>query len=126
MACVMACMRALLLLLAASLFVPLACTTETPTPASVAEDDDAASMVADEAGSPAACANAGGTCVTFQTPCPVLQQDTVLCGDSVMICCLPADDAAPYMPPTEAGAEAGPQPGPEAGPVEASPEASGD
>jgi hypothetical protein len=71
--------------------------------------------VVDEGGSPAACENAGGMCVTFQTECPVLQQNTVLCGDSVMICCLPPDDAAPFMPPIEAG-----------GPVEASPEAAGD
>jgi len=84
--------------------------------------------VVDEAGSPAACANAGGTCVSFQTECPIVQQNPVLCGDSVMICCLPADDAAPFVPPVESGtgADTGSHPGPEAGPVEASPDAPGD
>jgi hypothetical protein len=114
----MACMRRVLLLLAALLSVPLACSTKSPTPA--ATGDDASMTVVDEGGSPAACENAGGMCVTFQTECPVLQQNTVLCGDSVMICCLPPDDAAPFVPPVEAGA------GPESGPVEASPEAAGD
>jgi hypothetical protein len=85
--------------------------------------------VVEEAGSPAACTAAGGTCVTFQTECPTLQQNTVLCGDSVMICCLPPDDAAPYLgPPDEAGPDTGspmgtdaaPEAAPESGPVEAS------
>jgi len=118
-------MRLVLLLLASSLAFPLACSTETPTPANVGDDDDASMTVVDEAGSPAACQNAGGTCVTFQTECPILQQNTVLCGDSVMVCCLPADDAAPYMPPEEAGPapEAGNMP--EAAPVEASSDAPG-
>ena len=108
----MACMRRVLLLLAALLSLPLACSTKSPTPA--ATGDDASMTVVDEGGSPAACENAGGMCVTFQTECPILQQNTVLCGDSVMICCLPPDDAAPFVPPVEAG------------PVEASPEAAGD
>src|SRR5580704_13814928 len=120
----MACVRtAVLLLLAAALSVPLACSTKSPSPA--ATGDDASMTVVDEAGSPAACANQGGTCVTFETECPVLQQNAVLCGDSVMICCLPPDDAAPFMPPVEAGplSDTGPPPdtgaAPETGPVEA-------
>jgi hypothetical protein len=113
-------MRPVLLLLAASLSVPLACSTKSPIAA--ATGDDASMTVVDEGGSPAACENAGGMCVTFETPCPALQQNTVLCGDSVMICCLPADDAAPFMPPVEAGV---PDTGsvPETGPVEASSDA---
>jgi hypothetical protein len=72
--------------------------------------------------------------VSFQTECPILQQNTVLCGDSVMVCCLPPDDAAPFMPPEEAGAvdtgspghDAAPEAAPEAGPVEASSDGAGD
>jgi hypothetical protein len=116
-------MRPVLLLLAASLSVPLACSTKSPTPADTG--DDASMTVVDEGGSPAACANAGGTCVSFQTDCPILQQNTVLCGDSVMICCLPPDDAAPYTPPEEAGPVPDAGTVPEAGPVEASSDAPG-
>jgi len=120
--------RRFVLLLAASLAIPLACSTKSPAPADTG--DDASMTVVDEGGSPASCAAVGGTCVTFQTECPVLQQNTVLCGDSVMICCLPPDDAAPFMPPVEAGADTGSHPGmdaaPEASPVEASSDASGD
>jgi hypothetical protein len=121
----MACMRRVFFLLAALLPGPLACTTESPTPAA----DDAAVLTVDEAGSPAECQAAGGTCVTFQTECPVLQQNTVLCGDSVMICCLPPDDAAPYLgPPDEGGVEETgsppvPDAGPETGPVDAASDA---
>ncbi|HEX3343877.1 MAG TPA: hypothetical protein VHS09_04855 [Polyangiaceae bacterium] len=121
----MACWRLGLLLLAGSLATTLACTTETPTPANIGNPDDASVTVVDEGGSPAACENAGGMCVTFQTGCPILQQNTVLCGDSVMICCLPPDDAAPFVPPVEAGVETG-SPGPEAGGAEASPDGAGD
>ena len=78
----------------------------------------------DEAGSVEACMNAGGTCQTFDMECPILQQNTALCGDSVMICCLPPDDAAPYLPPLEAGPDTS-APMPEAGPVEASSDAGG-
>jgi hypothetical protein len=121
----MACVRfAVVLLLAAGLSVPLACSTKSPSPA--ATGDDASMTVVDEGGSPADCTNAGGTCVTFQTACPILQQNTVLCGDSVMICCLPPDDAAPFMPPVEGGAPPDSGPAPEAGPVEASSDASTD
>ena len=109
------------LLVAAGLSVPLACSTKSPSHA--ATGDDASMTVVDEGGSPADCTNAGGTCVTFQTACPILQQNTVMCGDSVMICCLPA---TPFVPPQEAGAPADSGLSHEAGPVEASSDASAD
>ena len=53
----------------------------------------------------------------YTSPCPVLQQNAALCGDSVLICCLPPVDAAPFIP-------SGPDTG--ATPVDAGAEASGD
>jgi hypothetical protein len=125
----MACVRPALLLAALSLSCAVACTTSSSTsPTLVGDYDDAAvtegDANVDEAGSVEACMNAGGTCQTFDMECPILQQNTALCGDSVMICCLPPDDAAPYLPPLEAGPDTS-APMPEAGPVEASSDAGG-
>jgi hypothetical protein len=133
-------MRPVVLLLAAALSLPLACSTKSPAPA--ASGDDASMTIVNEGGSPADCTNAGGTCVTFQTECPPAQVNTVLCGDSVMICCLPPEDAAPYLGPADAGGssggdtgssmvpeaapEAGPEAAPEASPVEASSDGAGE
>jgi hypothetical protein len=124
----MACARPVLLLLALALPVSLACSTETtPSATVVGDDDDAAMVEPDEAGSPAACESAGGTCQSFETPCPILQQNTVLCGDSVMVCCLLADDGGGLPPPVEAGggADTGSPPMPEAGSVEAAADTGG-
>jgi hypothetical protein len=64
--------------------------------------------------------------VTFQTECPVLQQNTVLCDDSVMICCLPAEDAGfvPEGPDTGSGSGGGDSGG--GGPTDAPPDSAGD
>ncbi|MGD0526759.1 MAG: hypothetical protein ABSE49_16555 [Polyangiaceae bacterium] len=120
----MACVRPARFLLALALSSAAACSSTSSTSPTLADDYDDAAVIegdanVDEAGSVEACMNAGGTCQTFDMECPVLQQNTALCGDSVMICCLPPDDAAPYLPPLEAGPETG-APMPEAGPVEAS------
>jgi hypothetical protein len=52
----------------------------------------------------------------------VLQQNATLCGDSVLLCCLPPDDAGPIIEPT---GDSGPA---DSGTVEtdAAPEAAGD
>jgi hypothetical protein len=35
------------------------------------------------------CTSVGGTCESYAAGCPVLQQDTELCGNVVLVCCLP-------------------------------------
>jgi|SRR5580704_9749167 hypothetical protein len=77
---------------------------------------DASAPPAEDA-STAPCLSLGGTCVSYQTACPVLQQNTALCGDSVLICCLPADDAGPIIAPGDDSGTA---------PLEASTDAAGD
>jgi hypothetical protein len=94
------------LLLFALLRATAACSTVEPPSAADASN----APLAEEAGTNT-CAAAGGTCVSFQTPCPVLQQNTVLCADSVMVCCLPPDDAGLFVPAgPEAGADAASSP----------------
>jgi hypothetical protein len=67
--------------------------TTSPSDASIAAQD----------GSSAPCTSMGGVCIPYTTSCPVLQQNATLCGDSVMLCCLPADDAGPIIPPEDSG-----------------------
>jgi hypothetical protein len=105
-------MRSTLLLLTASLLVTLACSSSSSS--TVAED--ASALPAEDASS-APCTSAGGTCVPYTTTCPVLQQNATLCGDSVMLCCLPPEDAAPIISP---GVDSG------TGPTDAASEATGD
>jgi hypothetical protein len=118
----MALVRTVFVVVTAALAVPLGCSTKDE-PASA---DDAEPKLPAEDGSSAACTDLGGTCVTFQQSCPVAQQNPALCGDSVMICCLPEGGAIIVQPGPDATAETGPQPesgtGPETG-HEAGPEA---
>ena len=87
-------MRSVLPLLAASLAV-LACSSSSQSTAGT----DASAPPAEDA-STVPCTSLGGTCVPYSSPCPVLQQNATLCGDSVLLCCLPPDDAGPIVEPT--------------------------
>jgi hypothetical protein len=99
------------LLLLAALRATTACSTVEPPSA----DDASAAPPAVEA-SANTCAAAGGTCVSFETSCPVLQQNTVLCADSVMVCCLPPDGGGLFVPPgPEGGADEASAPGMDSG-----------
>ena len=97
------------LLLAACVAILLACSSSSQSTVG----SDASALPAEDASS-IGCTSAGGTCVPYTSPCPVLQQNATLCGDSVLICCLPAADAAPFIPggpdtgapPGDAGSEA--------------------
>ncbi len=72
--------------------------------ASVAEA--AAPTPVPDGGSPA-CANAGGQCVPFSSNCPILQQNFVLCADSLLICCLPPGGETLPQPDSGGGPETG-------------------
>lgn len=102
------------LLLPACLAVVLACSSSSgPSTAS----PDASAPPGDDA-STVPCTSAGGTCMPYTAFCPVLQQNPTLCGDSVLLCCLPPDDAGTFIPP-----------GPDSGGgtmMDAAPEAAGD
>jgi hypothetical protein len=96
---------------ASLLFILLRATTACSTVEPPSADEASTAPLVEEAGTNT-CALAGGTCVSFQTSCPVLQQNTVLCADSVMVCCLPPDDAGLFVPAgPEAGADAASSPG---------------
>lgn len=98
-----------LLSVSASLFTFQACSKNGESSGS--EDDAATAPLPSSDGSSAACTAAGGTCVSFQDPCPVLQQNTELCGDTVMVCCLPPDaESTHFTPPADASFEAAPPP----------------
>jgi hypothetical protein len=101
------------LLLKACFAITVACSSSsspsTGTSDASAPPGDDASMVP--------CTSAGGTCVSYTTTCPVLQQNPTLCGNSVLLCCLPPDDAGTFVPP-------GPDSGEES--TDAAPEAAGD
>lgn len=95
----------------ASLSLPLACSTKDEPAAA----DDSGQVLAAEDGSTAPCTDLGGACVTFQVSCPVEQQNPALCGDSLLICCLP-EGGAILVPPAETGPGTEGGPGPETGP----------
>jgi hypothetical protein len=107
-------MRSTRLLLAACASVALAtlaCSNNQPTTVT----SDASLPAADASNAP--CTSVGGTCIPYTTTCPVLQQNTGLCGDSVMICCLPADDAGPFFPEDSGAGEDAGEPPADASPV---------
>jgi hypothetical protein len=103
-------MRPRLFLLAASLATTLACSNN-----SGGGGIDASTFLPAQDASMDPCTSQGGVCQPYTQSCPVLQQNTALCGDSVLICCLP-----------EGGAiiEGAPDSGTE--PLEASTDATGD
>ena len=66
-----------------------ACTSRTSS--TEADSGDGA----DEGGNPIACTSIGGTCQPTLAPgCPLSQQNPELCGNVVLVCCLPAAAAA--------------------------------
>lgn len=80
-----------------------ACTDQQP-PSSEADSGDGLGA---EDGSTAGCTIAGGTCVPYSQACPLPQQNTVLCGSTVLLCCLPAVSPPPgggVQPEAAAGA----------------------
>jgi hypothetical protein len=82
---------------------------------------DAGEAAAPDDGSTAPCTTMGGTCVPYTQACPVPQQNTELCGSTVLLCCLPdsgvvqaipppADAAMPEAAPPEGGTDDGETP----------------
>src|SRR5271170_2194968 len=55
-------------------------------------------------GSTAACTSVGGTCEAYSAGCPIVQQNPELCGDVLLVCCLPPGGE------TVAGPDAGAEP----------------
>jgi hypothetical protein len=88
-------MRSPRLLLTACIAITLACSSSS-SPSNGSSD---ASAPPGEDASTVPCTSAGGTCVPYTTTCPVLQQNPTLCGDSVLLCCLPPEDAGTFIPP---------------------------
>jgi hypothetical protein len=78
-----------------------ACSKQSESPG------EEAGAVDEGDGSTAACTSIGGTCVTSLAPdCPLLQQNPTLCGNVVLVCCLPAgSDAAGFEEGEDAGAD---------------------
>jgi hypothetical protein len=83
----------------AFLFVALGACSSQPASSSAVDSGD---QGADD-GSTAGCTGVGGTCEPLASSgCPLLQQNTQLCGNVILVCCLPAggevvtggDDAA--------------------------------
>ena len=99
---------------------------------------DAGEATGDD-GSTTGCTSLGGTCESYASGCPVLQQNPELCGNVVLVCCLPpggpiivtpdsgeetdanATDASMMSAPPEAGSTDAVAPTPDASspPVEA-------
>ena len=103
-------MRPRLLLITASLSATLACSSSSGSSGST----DASTLPAEDA-SMAPCTSQGGVCQPYTASCPVLQQNATLCGDSVLLCCLPAGGGV-IEPPPDSGS----------GPAEASSDDAGD
>jgi hypothetical protein len=71
------------------------------------------------------CTSLGGTCAPYTTTCPLPQQNATLCGDTVLLCCLPVGVAQPEGTPdggtpTESDAGGGADSGGGTGPVDSS------
>lgn len=71
----------------AFLFVALgACSSQPASSSAVDAGDEGA-----DDGSTAGCTGVGGTCEPLASSgCPLLQQNTELCGNVILVCCLPA------------------------------------
>jgi hypothetical protein len=64
-----------------------ACSSHSAGSASVDSGDQGGG----DDGSTAACTSVGGTCAPIATSsCPLLQQNAVLCGNVILVCCLPS------------------------------------
>jgi hypothetical protein len=86
--------------------------------ASSAPADSADASGADD-GSTANCTSVGGTCEPFSAgSCPILQQNAELCGDVLLVCCLPPGGETVVGPDSGLGADASmPDQGTDAGPA---------
>ncbi len=100
----------MLLWITASLSATLACSSSSGSSGS----SDASALPAEDA-SMVPCTSQGGVCQPYTASCPVLQQNATLCGDSVLICCLP-EGGGIIEPPPDSGS----------GPDDASPDDAGD
>jgi hypothetical protein len=94
-----------------------ACSSHSASPAIA----DAGGAGGDD-GSTVDCTSVGGTCESFMTGCPLLQQNPALCGNVILVCCLPPGGETVTGPDAGGPAEAGPVvdagTAPEAGPMD--------
>jgi hypothetical protein len=76
-------------------------------PASSSPTD--AGDVTSQDGNTVRCTSVGGTCAPINAPgCPIAQQNTELCEDVVLVCCLPAAGSAPPgVPPGDSVVDSG-------------------
>jgi hypothetical protein len=59
---------------------------------------DAGEGTGGDDGSTTGCTSLGGTCESYAAGCPVLQQNSELCGNVVLVCCLPPGGAIIVTP----------------------------
>ncbi|HTB76921.1 MAG TPA: hypothetical protein VK762_26940 [Polyangiaceae bacterium] len=72
------------------LFALVACSNHSTPSAAVDSGDQGGG----DDGSTAGCTSLGGTCEPIAAAgCPLLQQNDVLCGNVILVCCLPAGGA---------------------------------
>src|ERR1700689_2976995 len=99
--------------------VLLACSSSSQA----TSPDDASMPSPAEDASTAPCVSLGGMCVPYTTTCPLPQQNPTLCGDTVLVCCLPVGTPPPMAPPdsgAQTGSDAGGGSGAEAGATDGS------
>jgi hypothetical protein len=71
----------------ASLLLLGACSNQ----AASATAQDSGEALPSQDGNTVGCTSLGGTCVPYTQGCPPPQQNTVLCENTILLCCLPAD-----------------------------------
>jgi hypothetical protein len=72
------------------LLVALAALAACSSTSNGADVADAGGAAVDEDGSTAGCTSLGGTCSPSSAPgCPPLEQNSSLCGNVILVCCLP-------------------------------------
>jgi hypothetical protein len=86
-------------LLVPSVLAMAACTKQEPP----SGDPEGGDIQAADDGNAGGCATAGGTCVPYTQACPLPQQDTTLCGSTIMLCCLPPPGTTSFTPPPAEG-----------------------
>ncbi len=67
---------------------------------------DAGDQGAGDDGSTASCTSVGGTCELFSAGCPPLQQNPALCGNVILVCCLPPGGETIAVPDAGGGDDA--------------------
>lgn len=86
---------------ASFLAVVLAACSSSSAGGTASGGDDASG----DDGSTAGCTSVGGVCQPFSMNCPIEQQNTALCGDSLLVCCLPPDGETLPNPPDGGGGD---------------------